>query len=94
MIEDKKAGAHSSNDFYNNRVQEITRQYLSLSFEDVHSHWIHHLRSALEKPNVAILDVGAGAGRDVRYIAEMAAQYSSDTRSQHIYAAEPAIEMM
>jgi len=94
MTKESKPRGHSSNDFYNNSVKEITRQYLSLSFEDVHSHWTHHLQSALKKQNAAILDVGAGAGRDVSYIAKLAAQYSSDTSSQNIYAVEPAIEMM
>jgi SAM-dependent methyltransferase len=94
MNKESKAGGQSSNDFYNNSVKEITRQYLSLSFEDVHSHWTHHLQSALKKQNVAILDVGAGAGRDVSYIAQMAAQCSSNTNSSIVYAIEPAIEMM
>lgn len=88
-----------SNDYYNNSVQEITRQYLSLSFEDVHASWINDLQSTLGKANCAILDVGAGSGRDVKYIAEMAAQYSKNnpsaaTTPPTIYAVEPAAEMM
>ena len=94
MTKRSKTGGDSSNDFYNNSVKEITRQYLSLSFEDVHSHWTYHLQSALKKQNVAILDVGAGAGRDVSYIAKLATQYSSNTSNPNIYAVEPAIEML
>lgn len=83
-----------SNDYYNNKVEEITKQYLSLSFDEVHSHWAQHLTSTLKKPNATILDVGAGVGRDVGYIAKMAAQSNGSNNSCRVYAVEPATEMI
>ncbi|WP_289028598.1 hypothetical protein [uncultured Paraglaciecola sp.] len=62
-----------STDYYNNQVNEIAQQYLSVTFEEVHSTWSQHLTPILEKPNAAILDIGAGVGRDVKRIAELAA---------------------
>jgi len=82
-----------SNNYYNDRVEELAQQYLSLSFDDVHHNWAHHLPSIFKKPSSTILDVGAGAGRDASHIAKMANQYCKDDSNCRIYAAEPAIEM-
>lgn len=83
-----------SNDYYNNQVREISQQYLSVSFDDVHSAWSHHLPAIFEKPNANILDIGAGSGRDVKHIAEMAALTQKGRDTCQIYAVEPAAELM
>jgi ubiquinone/menaquinone biosynthesis C-methylase UbiE len=62
-----------SNNYYNDKVEELAPQYLSLSFDDVHHNWAHHLPSILKKQSSTILDFGAGAGRDVSHIAEISA---------------------
>ncbi|MBU2878124.1 methyltransferase domain-containing protein [Aliiglaciecola lipolytica] len=83
-----------SSDYYNNKIEEIAPQYLSLSFLDVHNNWAHHLTSLFEQSNVSILDVGAGVGRDVSYIADLAEQKLKSDQSYQIYAVEPALEML
>jgi len=83
-----------SNEYYNNQVREISQQYLSVSFDDVHSAWSHHLPPIFEKNNANILDVGAGVGRDVKHIAEVAAQTQKGGDTCQIYAVEPAEELM
>jgi len=37
-----------SNNYYNDKVEELAPQYLSLSFDDVHHNWAHHLPSILK----------------------------------------------
>jgi len=71
--------------FYNQHAQKLASQYLSQSFETVHRAWLHHLPNILNKPNLRILDIGAGAGRDSRYLAEQ----GSDNQA-HVTAVEPA----
>jgi SAM-dependent methyltransferase len=87
-----------SDDYYNDKVEELAQQYLSLSFDEVHGHWAHHLNAILEKPQASILDVGAGVGRDVSHIATLAAKHAAahtkENNSVNIYAVEPAIEML
>ena len=83
-----------SNDFYNNQVQEIAPQYLSLSFNQVHGHWAHYLPTILAKPNATILDVGAGVGRDASHIAKLISDINHDNNVTRVYAVEPAIEML
>lgn len=87
----------ASNNYYNNRVDEITRQYLSLTFDQVHASWANDLETVVQKSDAAILDVGAGSGRDVKHIAEKFAEYrleNPDVAKPIIYAIEPAIEMI
>jgi ubiquinone/menaquinone biosynthesis C-methylase UbiE len=87
-----------SDNYYNDNVEEVAQQYLSLSFDEVHGHWAHHLEAILKKPNASILDVGAGAGRDVSHIASLAAKRSAQSNiknnSLNIYAIEPAVELL
>lgn len=83
-----------SSDYYNNQVREIASQYLSLSFDDVHKVWSHHLDAVLKQPNVNILDVGAGVGRDASYLATKLAAGNEAENSSKVYAVEPAIEML
>jgi ubiquinone/menaquinone biosynthesis C-methylase UbiE len=87
-----------SEDYYNDRVKELAPQYLSLSFDQVHGHWAHHLHATFNKPSASILDVGAGVGRDVRHIATLAETFAAQNHKKNsairIYAIEPAIEML
>ena len=60
----------SSSGFYNQHATTLADQYLSKTFAEVHRSWLHLLTPILNKPNARILDLGAGAGRDSRYLAE------------------------
>ena len=60
--------------FYNNNATALAQQYLSKSFDEVHASWSKFLPAILEKPNARILDIGAGAGRDVKHLAQLAAK--------------------
>lgn len=52
---------------YHNKADEFFHQYESVSAEDVHQHWLMLLNNT--KPGKA-LDVGAGSGRDARFLAD------------------------
>jgi len=78
--------------FYNDNALELSQQYLSKSFEQVHKSWSQFLPSIIENPNARILDLGAGSGRDVKYIAEQAQQRFGQDHNIHIYAVEPATD--
>ena len=71
--------------FYNDNAQNLAEQYLSRSFEDVHANWSEHLGPILDKENARVLDVGAGAGRDARYLA-----LKGQDKNINITAVEPA----
>lgn len=105
-----------NNSFYNTHAVDLTEQYLSKSFEEVHASWIDHLPSILNQATseqltthsstnastnpsatlssanssnnslVRILDIGAGAGRDAKYLAEQ----GNATQPVEVYAVEPA----
>ncbi len=81
-----------SSTFYNEHAKEVSAQYLTKSFEDVHESWMSELPSMLpailDNPNARILDVGGGSGRDVKYLAEQSALRKNAKTS--IYAIEPA----
>ncbi|ABG42602.1 Methyltransferase type 12 [Paraglaciecola sp. T6c] len=83
-----------SNDYYNDKVQEIAPQYLSLSFDQVHNSWAHYLPAILDKPHSTILDVGAGVGRDVSHIANLLAEKNQSDNQCRVYAVEPALKML
>ncbi|MCU8014191.1 class I SAM-dependent methyltransferase [Shewanella sp. SM74] len=72
--------------FYNDHAEILAAQYLSKTFEEVHSSWLHHLLPLLTKNTLSILDVGAGSGRDVYYLAEKAQGKKTQT-----IAVEPAV---
>ena len=72
--------------FYNDHAEILAAQYLSKTFEEVHSSWLHHLLPLLTKNTLSILDVGAGSGRDVYYLAEKA-----QGKETQIIAVEPAV---
>ncbi|MEP0065728.1 class I SAM-dependent methyltransferase [Paraglaciecola sp.] len=79
-----------SSEYYTKQVKSVSEQYLSLSFEDVHASWLHHLPAIWKKSNLAILDVGAGAGRDVKRMAELALAEQPEGSTCQIYGAEPS----
>ncbi len=79
--------------FYNENVRELAKQYLSTTFEQVHNSWSQFLPSIIEKPNARILDLGAGSGRDVKYLAELASKTHGNRNVIQIFAAEPASEL-
>ncbi len=59
-----------SDNFYNKNASNLADLYLSKSFEQVHEPWLDWLVPILDKTNARILDLGAGAGRDSKYMAE------------------------
>jgi SAM-dependent methyltransferase len=73
--------------FYHDKAQALAQLYLSLSFDDVHKPWSDYLTelNALEAPR--ILDVGAGSGRDARYLAMLT---GVDNQQALVVAVEPA----
>ncbi|PKF54717.1 class I SAM-dependent methyltransferase [Alteromonadales bacterium alter-6D02] len=71
--------------FYNRHADILAAQYLSKSFEEVHHAWLHVLDPLLEKRNINVLDIGAGAGRDSAYLAKQ-----GKNNGLHVTAVEPA----
>ncbi|MGQ4277218.1 class I SAM-dependent methyltransferase [Pseudidiomarina sp. E22-M8] len=53
--------------FYSDNADEFSSQYDSLTFEQVHSDWRHLLDKLAQ--GSAVLDIGAGSGRDARALA-------------------------
>jgi len=74
-----------STQFYNQHADKLAQQYLSKGFEQLHHSWLHLLDPILAKSNATILDVGAGSGRDSRYLADIGAPYHTQ-----VTAVEPA----
>ncbi|MBU2919356.1 class I SAM-dependent methyltransferase [Psychrosphaera sp. F3M07] len=79
--------------FYNDNATKLAEQYLSKTFEEVHQSWSPFLPSIIENPNARILDLGAGSGRDVKYLAELAANTHPTENNVQIFAVEPAQEL-
>lgn len=79
--------------FYNENAKELAKQYLSMSFEQVHQSWSQFLPSIIENPNARILDLGAGSGRDVKYLAELAENTHKTDNNIQIFAVEPATQL-
>ena len=65
---------------YNENAEVFFAQYESLAFEDVHRNALN----LLTKPGGAVLDVGAGSGRDAAWFA---------ARGDQVVAVEPSEEM-
>jgi len=74
-------------EFYNDNAELLARQYLSTSFEEVHACWLSHLNPLFDShvSGLSILDVGAGIGRDAKYLAQRAPNKKAD-----VVAVEPA----
>ncbi|MCE0555467.1 class I SAM-dependent methyltransferase [Motilimonas sp. E26] len=75
-------------DFYNQHAEQLAQVYLSKTFEQVHQPWLTHLTPVLNKANARILDLGAGAGRDSKYLAQQGA-----ANGVQITAIEPALTL-
>ena len=58
--------------YYNDNASELAQQYLSKTFEEVHQSWSQFLPAIIDNPNARILDLGAGAGRDAKHLAQLA----------------------
>ena len=76
--------------FYNINAAELAKQYLSTSFIQVHQSWHQLLPSILENSNARILDIGAGSGRDAKFIAQAAVNKHGDKNATQVIAVEPA----
>ena len=67
-------------DYYKKNASQLFRQYESLPVEEVHKTWLSLLP---EQPGMAC-DIGAGSGRDARWLA---------ARGWDVVAVEPAMEL-
>ncbi len=76
--------------FYNDNAIELAQQYLSKSFDEVHESWSQFLPSIIKNPNARILDIGAGSGRDAKYIAQLSEKTHGSDNDTQIFALEPA----
>lgn len=76
--------------FYNENAKELANQYLSTSFEAVHKSWSQFLPAIINNPNARILDIGAGSGRDAKFIAQLALKTHGDKNNIQVFAVEPA----
>ena len=76
--------------FYNDNADELAKQYLSKSFDEVHQSWSQFLPVVIANPNARILDLGAGSGRDAKHLAELSASTHGDKNNIQIFAVEPA----
>lgn len=59
-----------SGNFYDQNANQLAEMYLSKTFEQVHETWFEYLTPVLNKAEPRILDLGAGAGRDSKYLAQ------------------------
>ena len=59
----------------------------------MHQSWSHFLPEIINTPNARILDLGAGAGRDAKYLAEQAAKKHQTENNIQTYAVEPAVDL-
>ncbi|RUO79968.1 methyltransferase type 12 [Idiomarina tyrosinivorans] len=65
--------------FYSKNAETLAAQYDDVPFEAVHKDWLEHIPS-----EGMVLDVGAGSGRDARYLA---------AKGLTVVAVEPAAEL-
>ena len=79
--------------FYSENAKELSQQYLSKSFDEVHKSWSQFIPSIIENSNARILDLGAGSGRDAKYLAELAAKTHNTENNIQIFAVEPVQEL-
>ena len=79
--------------FYNDNADELAQQYLSKTFDEVHQSWSQFLPVVIANTNARILDLGAGAGRDAKYIAELDEQKHKTENNIQVYAVESATQL-
>lgn len=80
--------------FYNENASNLAQQYLSKTFDEVHQSWADFLPSIISNPNARILDLGAGSGRDAKYLDELAQETHRDANNIQVLAVEPATELL
>ena len=56
----------TTTDFYSTNATSLSAQYDGLDFESVHADWLDCIPE-----EGSVLDIGAGSGRDARYLAEL-----------------------
>ena len=71
---------NSTISFYSERAVELSNQYERVEFESIHHDWL-----AFIPTEGIVLDVGAGSGRDARYLA---------SKGLSVVAVEPANELL
>ena len=76
--------------FYNDNASDLAQQYLSKTFEEVHQSWSQFLPSIIDNPHARILDLGAGAGRDAKYLAQLAEKQHGASNQIKVFAVEPS----
>lgn len=74
-----------SDNFYNANASKLAEMYQSKTFSQVHYAWLEYLPAILNKSDARILDLGAGAGRDSKYLAEQ-----GKAKNISVTAIEPA----
>ncbi|MEF1283950.1 class I SAM-dependent methyltransferase [Vibrio sp. M250220] len=67
--------------FYNNNASKLAQQYDSLEFESVHQSWTEYWPQSGD----VVLDVGAGSGRDARWMIAHGCE---------VYAVEPSTRLL
>lgn len=67
--------------FYNNNASKLAQQYDSLEFESVHQSWTEYWPQSGD----VVLDVGAGSGRDARWMS---------ARGCVVFAVEPSTRLL
>lgn len=71
---------HENLIFYSENAQMLVAQYDSVPFESVHKDWLEFIPL-----NGSVLDIGAGSGRDARYL---------ESKGLKVFAVEPALDLM
>lgn len=66
---------------YHQHAANFARQYESVSAEQVHQSWLHLLTQV---PSKTALDVGAGSGRDARFLVKKDFHVITINLSNHI----------
>jgi SAM-dependent methyltransferase len=66
--------------YYNDNALDLGEQYDSVLFESVHKDWLQFVPT-----EGTVIDIGAGSGRDARYLA---------SKGLKVYAIEPALALM
>lgn len=81
-------------DFYNKNANKLAQQYLSQTFEQIHESWLHYLPAIMGDPNARILELGAGSGRDAKFLADLAQTTHPTNNNIQIIAVEPAQNLL
>ncbi|KZN52975.1 class I SAM-dependent methyltransferase [Pseudoalteromonas luteoviolacea] len=56
--------------YYEQNALKLAKLYQSDSFESLHANWLTHLTPYFNRQKLQFLDIGAGAGRDAKFIVE------------------------